>query len=177
MRTDLLRRSVVAVALLAAGALVPAAAHAAPAPSPAVSASAAPVGTPPVSTPSPTVPAVGTTPSPGRTPGTTPSPPSTTPRPAGACSVAYRTVASWPGGFVGELTVTTPNPITAWSVAGSSGGATVQQVWGGELVSPSPAIIVVRNASWNGTLPAGGTATVGMYGTGPAPTTSFTCTA
>ncbi|MCM0638788.1 cellulose binding domain-containing protein [Cellulomonas wangsupingiae] len=97
-----------------------------------------------------------------------------TPRPAGACQATYRTIASWPGGYVAEVTVFSSNAISAWSVTWSTGGGTVQQVWGGTLTSP---FAVVQNAAWNGDVPAGGTATFGVYGTGPTVTPFVTCTA
>lgn len=99
-----------------------------------------------------------------------------TPRPAGACQATYETIASWPGGYVAEITVSTSNPISAWSVAWSVSGGSVQTVWGGELTT-LPGLAVVRNAPWNGQVPAGGTVELGLYGTGAAPSPFVTCTA
>lgn len=99
-----------------------------------------------------------------------------TPRPAGACQATYETIASWPGGYVAEVTVSTANPISAWSVAWSVSGGSVHTVWGGELTM-LPGLAVVRSSAWNGDVPAGGTATFGLYGMGSAPSPSLTCTA
>lgn len=114
-------------------------------------------------------------PAPAPTPASTPTP-GTTPRPAGACQATYRTIASWPGGYVAEVTVFSSNPISAWSVAWSTTGGSVQNVWGGELTNLS-GLAVVRSSAWNGDVPAGGTATFGLYGTGAATSPFLTCTA
>lgn len=175
-RTTALRRTVtVALAALALGATTAAATPGGPAP-------LAPVPPWPTVDHSPAAtPTAGTTPaatptvqhSPTRSPSATP----TYPRPAGACQSVYRTVAQWPGGFVGEVTVSTGNPISAWAVVWPADGATVQQVWGGVLSTDVTGFVIVRNAEWNGALPAGGTATFGVLGSGTPPTARPTCNA
>ncbi|MBO0609808.1 cellulose binding domain-containing protein [Myceligenerans salitolerans] len=113
-----------------------------------------------------------TTPSPSPTPT---SDPTTTPPPAGDCTATYRTVNSWPGGYQGEVTVETGSPSTSWSVSWPLSGGTVDQVWNGSMTSQGD-IVTVRNADWNGTLPAGGGTTFGLLGSGTPPASPLTCT-
>ena len=92
-------------------------------------------------------------------PPTTPptSPPST---PAPACTVSYRQVGQWPGGFQGEVTVQGPASGRSWTVTLTFGnGQALSQVWGGAF-SQSGNRVTITNAAWNGTPPA----TAGMIG-------------
>ncbi|MFC0645520.1 cellulose binding domain-containing protein [Cellulomonas phragmiteti] len=124
-------------------------------------------------TPSPT-PSVTPTPSP--TPSVTPTPGPTTPPPVGGCTATYTTVNSWPGGFQGEVTVRAGAATTGWSVSWRTAGERIDQLWNGTL-APQGDLVVVRNASWNGTLPANGTATFGFLGGGSPSSPALTCTA
>lgn len=116
----------------------------------------------------------GTTP-PSTSPTPTPTP--TPPPPGGACTAAYRTVNTWSGGYQGEVTVTAGSAaISGWTVRWPLGsGQSVSQVWNGTL-STSGSTATVKNASYNGSLPASGSTTFGFLGTGTPPATSFTCT-
>lgn len=117
------------------------------------------------------------TPSPTPTPTPTASPtsePTTTPPPTGTYTATYRTVNSWPGGFQGEVTVTAGSAATSWNVSWQLSGESVDQVWNGTATVQGDRV-VVRNADWNGTLPAGGTTTFGFTGSGTPPTPSLTC--
>ena len=98
----------------------------------------------------------------------------TTPLP-GACTATYRTVNSWPGGFQGEVTVRAGSPATSWSVSWRPAGERVDQVWNGTVTTQS-GLVVVGNVAWNGQLPAGGTTTFGLLGSGTTPTPTLTCT-
>lgn len=111
-------------------------------------------------------------PSPSPSPSTSPSPP-----PPGACVAAYHTVNSWPGGYQGEVTVTTGgSAVNGWTVRWTLGsGQTITQLWNGTL-STSGSAVTVKNASFNGSLPAGGSATFGFLATGTPSPPSFTCT-
>ncbi len=96
----------------------------------------------------------------------------------GGCSAALTVASSWSGGYQATVTVTAGAAITGWSttIALPSGGS-VAQVWNGSLSSSSGSI-TVKNISWNGALPTGGTASYGFIGSGPAPSAgSVTCTA
>lgn len=116
-------------------------------------------------------------------PTTPPSTPPTTPpttSPASACSVAYRIVSQWPGGFQGEVTVRAgTSAINGWTVGWAfPSGQQISQVWNGSATS-NGANVTVRNVAYNGSLAANGTTTFGFLATwtasNPAPA-SLTCT-
>lgn len=135
---------------------------------------------PSTTTPTPTpTPTPTTTPTPTPTPTATPTPtptPTTTPPPAGACSATYRTVNSWPGGFQGEVTVRAGSAASSsWSVSWRPSGERVEQVWNGTATTQGDQV-VVRSVAWNGSLPAGGTTTFGLLGSGTSPAPALTCT-
>ncbi|WP_051366332.1 cellulose binding domain-containing protein [Hamadaea tsunoensis] len=125
-----------------------------------------------------------TSPSPSSSPSSSPSPTSSPPIspspsgsvPAGACTAAYRTVNAWPGGFQGEVTVSTGTaPITGWSVQWTlSGGQTITQVWSA-TPSASGSTITMRNVSYNGSLGANTSTTFGFLADGSPSTPSLTC--
>ncbi|KSW14058.1 hypothetical protein ATM99_02975 [Cellulomonas sp. B6] len=95
--------------------------------------------------------------------------------PAGACTATLRTTGTWPGGFQAEVTVTAGSAgLSGWTVGWSSSSFTVSQLWSGE-VSSSGSGVTVRNAAWNGTLPAGGSTTFGFIGTGTPATPTLSC--
>ncbi len=112
----------------------------------------------------PYVPSGGTT--------TTPTPP-----PPGACSATYSTVGSWSGGFQGQVTVAAGSaPVNDWSVHWTlASGQTITQVWSGVLSSSGPQA-TVSNASYNGSIPAGGSTTFGFLANGTPSTPTLTCT-
>ncbi|WP_308285294.1 glycoside hydrolase family 6 protein [Actinoplanes hulinensis] len=131
--------------------------------------------TSPSVTPSTASPSPSTSASPSTSPSTSPSP-SGSPSTGGSCTATFRTTSSWQGGFQGEVTVAagsgTPN---GWAVTWTlASGQSISQVWGGVL-SVSGSTVTVRNAAWNGTLPAGGSAQFGLIGSGSSGTPVLTC--
>ncbi|GAA4696446.1 PQQ-dependent sugar dehydrogenase [Phytohabitans rumicis] len=112
-----------------------------------------PVGTVPTSTASP-VPTVITT-----------SPPVTTPPPAGACSVSYQ-LNQWSNGFTANVTVTNNGgAINGWALTWSfAGNQQITNAWN-STVTQSGTAVTARNASWNASIPAGGTANFGFQAT------------
>ncbi|SCL33213.1 endoglucanase [Micromonospora nigra] len=126
-----------------------------PVPTTAPPTTAPPTTTPPTSAPPTTTP-------PTTTPPTTAPP--TTP-PAGGCTVTY-TPNSWSGGFTAEIRVTNRGAaLTGWTLAFTPGsGVRLTNGWNGEW-SQSGDRITVGNAAWNGSLPSGGTVSVGYQGT------------
>ena len=71
-----------------------------------------------------------------------------------------------------------PHPINGWTVTWTfTDGQTVTQSWGA-IVSGGPAV-TARNETWNGVLPAGGSATFGFLGSwnGVNSVPSLSCTA
>ncbi|WP_416984888.1 cellulase family glycosylhydrolase [Streptomyces sp. T028] len=96
--------------------------------------------------------------------------------PATPCSVRYRVVGEWPGGFQGEILLGNPGTaaINGWKlVFAFADGQTVSNMWGG-TPTQSGGTVTVAPASYTSTIPAGGSVTVGFIGakgtTNTAPT-------
>ncbi|WP_245714934.1 cellulose binding domain-containing protein [Micromonospora inyonensis] len=108
--------------------------------------------TPPATTAPPTTP-----------PATTPPP--TTPPPGGGCTATIAPNA-WAGGFTAEVRVTNRGAaLTGWTLTLTvADGVRLTNGWNGEW-SQSGNRLTVRNVSWNGTVPTGGTVAVGFQGT------------
>jgi endo-1,4-beta-xylanase len=74
--------------------------------------------------------------------------------------------SSWPGGFVGEVTVTADRPLSGWRVTLSvPAGASFTNGWNAAL-SGSTGTVVATNLSFNGTLSAGQSTKFGLQATG-----------
>ncbi|MHC3467969.1 cellulase family glycosylhydrolase [Streptomyces sp. 7R007] len=81
-----------------------------------------------------------------------------------ACSVGYRIVGEWPGGFQGEITIgnTGATAINGWTLAFAfADGQTVSTMWGG-TPSQSGGAVTVTPASYTSSIAAGGKVTVGF---------------
>jgi dienelactone hydrolase len=115
--------------------------------------------------------------------GTTPptsgpaSPPPSSPPVGGACAATYRTVGSWSGGYQGEVTVQAGTAaINGWTVRWTlAGGQAINQIWGGTLTTTGTTA-TVRNAAWNGSVPASTSTTFGFIGTGAPAAAPMACT-
>jgi hypothetical protein len=108
----------------------------------------------------------GSSPSPSPSPSSSPSP---SPSPSGtaSCSAAYSLVNSWSGGFQGQVVVTNTGSgtLSGWSIGWTyPGNQEINDLWNGSYTQ-SGEKVTVTNASYNGTLAAGGTTTVGFTGT------------
>ncbi|WP_407664701.1 cellulose binding domain-containing protein [Micromonospora tarensis] len=97
--------------------------------------------------------------------------------PAGAaqgCQVAY-TPNQWPGGFTATVKVSPGDTaVSTWTVTWTyAGDERVTSGWNA-TVSQSGSTVTARNASYNGSIPAGGSTEFGLQGTfgssGGAPT-------
>jgi mannan endo-1,4-beta-mannosidase len=95
--------------------------------------------------------------------------------PGATCSVGYRVVGEWPGGFQGEIVLrnTGTAPIGPWTLAFTfPDGQTITHMWGGTPVQTGGAVSVTP-APYTATVPAGGTValgfTAGKGGTNTAP--------
>jgi cellulose 1,4-beta-cellobiosidase len=111
----------------------------------------------------------GSSPSPSPSPTTTSPSPSPSPTRTGAagCSVTYSLVNSWQGGFQGQTVVknTGSGTINGWTLAWTfPGDQKITQLWNGSYTQSGEAVRVT-NASYNATIPPGGTVTVGFTGT------------
>lgn len=119
----------------------------------------------------------GVAPTPTPTPTATPTPTPTASAPSAGCTAAYSVANSWQGGFIGAVTVTAGSaPVSGWSVTLSLPDGAVANVWGGQASSADGAV-TVRNAPWNGSLAAGGSAQVGFQGTGSGARATVSCSA
>ncbi|WP_406391282.1 cellulase family glycosylhydrolase [Streptomyces sp. NBC_00882] len=94
--------------------------------------------------------------------------------PAGSCSVGYRVVGEWQGGFQGEIAVrnTGTSAVSGWKLAFTfANGQTVSTMWGG-TAAQSGGSVTVTPASYTNTIPAGGSVTVGFIGSKGATNTA-----
>ena len=109
----------------------------------------------------------------GGGPTTTPPPPPTTTTPTttttsapapGGCTATESITNSWSGGFQASVTVTNTgtSAINAWTVTGTfPGSQTLVNSWNA-TVTQSGAQVTAANASYDGSIPAGGSTTWGM---------------
>jgi predicted carbohydrate-binding protein with CBM5 and CBM33 domain len=115
----------------------------------------------------------------GQTGSSSGPPPSSPPPGNGACNVSIAITNSWSGGFQAEGTVrAAPSAINGWTVSWTNpAGQGVSQVWNGNLITNTGSVTQVRNASWNGSIPANGSTSFGFIGTtsGGAVVPSATC--
>ncbi|MFM9702864.1 cellulase family glycosylhydrolase [Streptomyces galilaeus] len=87
--------------------------------------------------------------------------------PGAACSVGYRVVGQWPGGFQGEIALrnTGTAPVSGWTLAFAfADGQTVSNMWGGTPTQTGGTVNVAA-ASYTSAVPVGGTVTVGFIAT------------
>ena len=107
-------------------------------------------------------------PSPTRTTSPSPSPsPSPTVTGTAACSASYSVTSSWPGGFQGQVVVknTGAAALNGWSLGWTfPGNQKISSLWNG-LLTQSGAAVTVANASYDGSIAAGGSVTVGFTAT------------
>ncbi len=109
--------------------------------------------------------------------GTTSPSPTTSPTGSASCKVTY-TANDWGSGFTANVTITNNgSAMTSWTLAYSyTGNQTLTTGWSGNW-SQSGKNVTVTNASWNGSLSTGGSASIGANfsysGTNTAPA-SFT---
>jgi lysophospholipase L1-like esterase len=105
--------------------------------------------------------------------------PSTTQPAGGGCTASYAVVSQWQGGFQATVTVRNSGstPITGWTAGFSfTAGQVISQSWNAAVVQ-SGAAVTMKNMSYNGSLPAGGTASAGFLAswTGTNPVPSMSC--
>ena len=128
----------------------------------------------------------GSSPSPSPSPSPTTTSPSPSPSPSptttsgsGACSGTYSVVNSWQGGFQGQVVVknTGSGTLNGWSLGWTfPGSQAINDLWNGSYTQ-SGETVTVSNESYDGSLAAGATATVGFTATGTsASPSSVSCT-
>jgi endoglucanase len=114
--------------------------------------------------------------SPSKSPSASPSASASASQGGSGCSVAYRVDNQWNNGFTATVTVTNRGPATVsgWTLTFTFGGdQRVSNAWNATATQSGTAV-TVRDGGWNGTLPAGGTASFGFQasysGTNATPT-------
>ena len=88
------------------------------------------------------------------------------PGPTGGCHVGYAS-DEWPGGFTANVTIsnTGSGTIDGWTLTFTfPGDQKVTNAWSAGISQSGPAV-TVTNASYNGTIASGGSATFGLQGT------------
>ncbi|MFI7236014.1 cellulase family glycosylhydrolase [Streptomyces cyaneofuscatus] len=89
------------------------------------------------------------------------------PTPGVSCSVGYRVVSEWPGGFQGEITIrnTGTTAINGWNLAFAFvNGQTLSNVWGG-TATQSGSTVSVAPAGYTAVITVNGSITLGFTGT------------
>lgn len=125
----------------------------------------------------------GTTASPTATPTATSTgtgtPPTTTPSQSGSCTAVYQVINQWPGGFQAGVTVTDngSSTIQGWTVRFTfADGQQISNLYNGTFTQAPGGAVTVHNASYNGQLLPGASATFGFIaswtGTNTVPATS-----
>jgi O-glycosyl hydrolase len=92
---------------------------------------------------------------------------SSSPPPTSSCSVTYTTQSQWTGGFVASVTIsnTGTTPLTSWSLAFTfPGDQQISDTWNG-VTTQSGENVTITNESYNGTIAAGGSTSLGFQGT------------
>ena len=85
----------------------------------------------------------------------------------GACHVGYTTASEWVGGFTANVTIsnTSASAVSGWTLRFTfPGDQHVTSAWNGS-VSQSGAAVTATNASYNGSIPASGSTSLGFQGT------------
>ncbi|GAB4084707.1 lytic polysaccharide monooxygenase [Myceligenerans cantabricum] len=102
---------------------------------------------------------------------TDPEPEPTDPEPTdppepGACEVTVTSVNAWGSGYQGAVELTTEAAVDTWDVEiAFTGGDQITQSWS-SVYSQAGDTVTFSNASWNGSIPAGGSATFGYVANG-----------
>jgi endo-1,4-beta-xylanase len=102
-------------------------------------------------------------------PSNSPPPPSNSPPPSGggSCHVTYSTASQWTGGFVANVTInnTSSSATNGWKLGFTfPGDQKITSSWNGTS-SQSGESVTITNASYNGSIPAGGNTSIGFQGT------------
>jgi acetylxylan esterase len=85
----------------------------------------------------------------------------------GSCQVVYQTTSQWTGGFTANVTITNTSSaaLSSWTLGFTfPGDQKITNSWNGSA-SQSGENVTITNASYNGTIAAGGNTSVGFQGT------------
>lgn len=104
--------------------------------------------------------------SPSASPSASPSPSASTPPPSGACRITY-TVNAWNTGLTTDVTIanTGTATINGWALVFTlPSGQTITSGWNATY-TPTSGQVTARNVSYNGTIPPGGSTSIGFQAT------------
>ncbi|MFJ8597391.1 endo-1,4-beta-xylanase [Streptomyces shenzhenensis] len=99
--------------------------------------------------------------------------------PTGACSAAYTVTSQWNTGFTGQVTISCSGAsLSSWKASWAFGaGQQITQAWNATCTQSGSAVSC-SNASYNGSVPDGGSVTFGFNaswsGSNPLPTVTLT---
>ncbi|WP_333739723.1 endo-1,4-beta-xylanase [Streptomyces sp. IBSBF 2806] len=102
----------------------------------------------------------------------------TTPPPTGGCKAVYSVGSQWNTGFTGNVTISCSGAsLSSWKATWTFGaGQQITQAWNADCTQSGPAV-TCANASYNGTVPDGGSVSFGFNanwsGSNPAPTVTL----
>jgi len=85
----------------------------------------------------------------------------------GSCHVAYSTTSQWAGGFTASVTITNTSStaLSGWTLAFTfPGDQHITNGWNG-TPSQTGENVRIASVSYNGTIPAGGSTSLGFQGT------------
>jgi pectate lyase len=85
---------------------------------------------------------------------------------ATGCQVSYSIASQWPGGFGANITITNyGDPINGWTLNWTfAAGQSVTQSWG-FTANPASGAVTARNVSYNGTIAANASVSIGFQAT------------
>jgi chitin-binding protein len=123
-----------------------------------------PVPPPPPAPPAPNPPPP---PPPGPQPPPPPPPGPQPPPPPGGCTATWAQASRWSNGYTGMVTVrnTGTSAINGWTVSLNVGSDTITNMWSG-IRTGNTGAVSVRNESYNGSVPAGGSTSFGFQASG-----------
>ncbi|WP_156077590.1 glycosyl hydrolase, partial [Saccharothrix sp. NRRL B-16314] len=101
--------------------------------------------------------------------------PGNQPEPTDGCAATFHVVNQWSGGYQAEVTVKNQKTtaISGWQVTWTlSSGQGIQNSWNATL-STSGSTVTAKNASWNGTIKPGESASFGFIGSGTPSTAAL----
>jgi hypothetical protein len=95
----------------------------------------------------------------------------------GTCAASFETTQRWPGGFMGQVTVTAgPSTVRGWTVTWDlAEGQALKSTWNGTFTTKG-STVSVRNTSFNGSLAAGASTSFGFISDGDPSDPTLTCT-
>lgn len=96
---------------------------------------------------------------------------------APTCAAEVDVTSEWSGGFQANVIVSAFGDVEGWTVTMSVGDAVIDGAWNTTLKSGASGNVTASNVDYNGTIPDGGTATLGFTASGEPDFQDVACTA